>query len=377
MLIPVRGVIGEDVLASGVEACLQQALANGVRTVVFDIDSPGGSVDEAYSVLELLKRHDDLTMIASVRRAISAAMVFVTASDTILVEPDSTLGGAVAYSKNQTTGEVAIDAKMLSLWGAALAATASAHHHDPSVVWAMCVMERSVYVHTDPTTKQATIQDHPCLTPSDCRMLDGPSTVLTLDGTEALALGFAFPAAGDKRLAIAHDFSESLSGRATMEQAAHDRRRTLTEATEKLRTEQIERESARRYAEEQERQRQQQELEAARQYDRDVAEVEGLVNRIRAFMDDARAKHPRQYSDYFTDYYGNYTRASVDNWRYRSNQATQAWKNVKAGLEDIAQRMQAKKLDNSEPELKAEIERLYDETNLELNRLDGIRNYPQ
>jgi ATP-dependent protease ClpP protease subunit len=377
MLIPVQGVIGEDVLASGVDACLRQAIAKGVRTVVFDIDSPGGSVDEAYRILDVLKIHDEIATVARVRHAISAAMVFVVASDAILVHPDSTLGGAVAYSKNQTTGEVEIDAKRLSLWGARLAATASAHHHDPSVVWAMCVMERSVYVYTDLTKKQSTIQDHPCQTPGDCRMLDGPSTVLTLDGTEAIDLGFAFPATGDKRLAIAEDFGEILSGRSMMEQAANDRRRMLAQVAEKLLTEKIERENARREAEELERQRQQQTLEAARQYDRDVAEVKGLVQRIYAFMDDARAKHPRQYSDYFTDYYGNYTRASVENWRHRSNQATQAWKNVKAGLQDIAKRMQTKNLDDSEPEIKAEVERLFDETNLEINRLDSIRSYPQ
>lgn len=376
MSIPITGEVGKDVLTSGIEQCLQRAVSEGIHTIVFDIDSPGGSVAEAYKILEVLEKYD-LTMVARVRHAISAAMVFVAASDTILVEPDSTLGGAVAFSLDRATGEVAVDAKLLSIWGASLAATAAAHNHNTAVVWAMCVMERSVYVHTDTIAGRTTVQDFPCSTTADCRLLDGPSTVLTLDGQEAIKLGFALPATGGQQLAFASDFRERLSGRTMMEAAASSRRQQTKERLERQIRQVVDRERVRRESEEQERERRRQALEVRRQYESDVTEIRGLVLRIEAYINDARAKHPRQYSDYATDYRGNYTRTSIDNWRYRSAQATQAWKNVKAGLEDIAKRMEAKGLDKSEPALKAVIERLYDDTNLELNRLANISSYPQ
>jgi hypothetical protein len=377
MLVPVRGEIGKDILASGVERCLQQAELNGLRSVVFDIDSPGGSVDEAYAILDTMQRFEKLTLIARVHKAISAAMAFVVSSDVILVDSGSTLGGAVSYTPAQTTGAVSVDAKLNSIWAARLAAAASVHGHDTSIVWAMCVMERSVYVQPDPVTKKRIAQDHPFSEAADSWMLDGPSTVLTLEGDEALQLDFAMPMTGDQRLAIASDFRERLSGLSMMQQAAQDRQSKLTEAVEQLRRAKNELERARQEAEEQVRQRDQEALQARQQHDRDVTEIEGLVLRLQAYINDAQAKHPRWYSDYKTDYDGKYSQSSVDNWRYRSLQAIQAWKNVIAGLEDIAGRMQAKKLDESEPALKAVVERLYDDARLELNRLSEIWNYPQ
>jgi hypothetical protein len=377
LIIPVEGVIGEDVLAAGLEECLQQASIRGTRTVVFDLDSPGGQVGEAYKIADVLQKYDHLTLVARVKHAISAAMVFVTAADVILVSPDSTLGGAVAFSRDNRTGEVSVDAKMLSIWGAALAGTASAHGHNASIVWAMCVMEKEVYVYTDSTTHQVTAQGYPCNSTDGCRMIDGPSTVLTLDGNEAINLGFAFPVAGDDRVTVAQGFRESGSGRSMMEQAARNRRSRLADAEEMRRQAKAQQERTRREAEEIQRQQQQQELLARQQYEKDVADVTGLVLRIDAYIDDARAKHPRQYSDYMIDAYGNYTPTSIENWRTRSNEALRAWKDVRAGLTDIATRMKEKGLEQSEPKLKALVERLYDEASLEISRLDAIRKRPQ
>lgn len=193
LVIPIRGVIGQDVAAFAIENCLKGAKSRGVKHIVFEIDSPGGNLGEALRISELLRRSDrDFVFHAFVdRKAISAATIFLAASRTIHMRPGSSTGAAVAFSRDRTTGAAEVDAKLNSAWAADLASTADRNGHPGCVFKAMVVMSERLYVWKDGDGfrfhDKAPNRDLK-VTPTE---LDSDKTVFTFTAEEAAKWGFA------------------------------------------------------------------------------------------------------------------------------------------------------------------------------------------
>lgn len=187
VVVPVKGTIGVEVTAHGLRTALAQTKARGVKHIVFTVDSPGGYVFEAVQILETLKEFDaDLTYHCLIEAgAISAASVFAAGSDRIYVRPGARLGGAVAYSSDNSTGAAEVDAKFNSIWSAEVASRAESKGHNGDAFRAMIVMESELWQSgTDGSlaARSRGAQD---------TQIDGPRTVLTISAAQMVKAGMA------------------------------------------------------------------------------------------------------------------------------------------------------------------------------------------
>ncbi len=187
VVIPVEGTIGEQVTAHGLRTALLQTRGRGVRHVVFTVNSPGGYVFEAVQILETLKEFDaELTFHCVIEEgAISAASVFAAGADMIYVRPGSRLGGAVAYTSNNSTGATEVDAKFNSIWSAEVASRAESKGHNGDAFRAMIVVASELWQSDADGSLSARARD------GHDTQIDGPTTVLTMSAAQMIRGGMA------------------------------------------------------------------------------------------------------------------------------------------------------------------------------------------
>lgn len=160
--VPVTGVV-EMGLAPFVERSLRAAEAAGAQAVVLDIDTPGGRVDAAQRIVNVL-RDSPLPVYAYVNpRALSAGALIALAADGILMRPGGSIGAATPVTG---TGETAPE-KIVSAMRAEMRALAEERGLDPRVAEAM----------VDPTV--------------EVPGLDTGEKLLTLSTADAVRIGYA------------------------------------------------------------------------------------------------------------------------------------------------------------------------------------------
>jgi len=196
--IPIEGVFGEDVHAEGVSQALRFAERRGIEHVVFRLNSPGGYLFAADQIVDAMQEYDDaLTYHAVVRSAISASIFVTTACDTIHLLPGASIGGAVAYTKDNSTGAVEVDAKMNSIIAGTLASWAEARGHPAPLVKAMVVMEAEAFAWTDEEGRLRVSETWPSEAGGEVTRIDRDDTVLTLTAEESVKYGLAGMLEGD------------------------------------------------------------------------------------------------------------------------------------------------------------------------------------
>ncbi|MBO6740148.1 MAG: hypothetical protein JJ916_09835 [Phycisphaerales bacterium] len=187
MQIPIEGTIGEQTNATGLKNALLQARRRGVSHIVFTIDSPGGFLYDAIQALEVLKEFDDeFEYHAMVEEgAISAASIYVAASDHIWVRPGARVGGAVAYSNDTTSGAAEVDAKLNSIWAADIASRAQTKGHPPEVFRAMVEPAAELWVDAEGNTFTSRPSSN------GAQQLDNATSILTIRADQMIAIGMA------------------------------------------------------------------------------------------------------------------------------------------------------------------------------------------
>lgn len=185
VLIELHGVIGEDILASGLHKALDGARDRRVERILFDIDSLGGSASEMFEILRVLDEHQGrFVYTAHVRRALSAMVPVMLTCDEILLEDTASFGAAVPY---RATGTIEVDAKFASAIGAEIASRGARHGLSSMLCEAMAEMRKEVWLvrggPSGPVVHNMRPSDPQAL------QLDGPTTVLTLSAQAALELG--------------------------------------------------------------------------------------------------------------------------------------------------------------------------------------------
>ncbi|HVZ95100.1 MAG TPA: hypothetical protein VG797_11385 [Phycisphaerales bacterium] len=198
LLIPIRGVIGEDVVAFGLERCLSAAKSRGIKHIVFEIDSPGGMLGEAKKMSEILMRSDrEFTFHAVVdHKALSAATVFLANSRTIHMRPGSSTGAAVAFHRDHSTGAAEVDAKLNSAWASDLASSAERNGHSGCVFKAMVEQEARLFVWKEGEGFRFHDKEPQKELRLSATELDSKTTILTLTAADASKWGFAELAEG-------------------------------------------------------------------------------------------------------------------------------------------------------------------------------------
>jgi hypothetical protein len=190
-IVPINGGIGTEVNAYGLRKALTNISRQRIEHAVFVIDSPGGYIYSATEMMEIMKEFDDkITYHAVIEEgAISAASIFAACADNIFVRPGSRLGGAVAYSNDQTTGNAQVDAKMNSIWAAEVASRAESKGHMGELFRAMAVLEVQLWQAADGTISTSSS--------AGAEQIDTASTILTIRASQLVRAGMAKEISGD------------------------------------------------------------------------------------------------------------------------------------------------------------------------------------
>jgi membrane-bound ClpP family serine protease len=200
--VPLTGEFGDEVNVLVVARAVELAKGKGAGTLVLVIDSPGGAVADAQAIAGVLKgASGEVRIVTVIKRAISASVWVTSHSDRVFFLPGGTLGAAVAFSKDRSTGAAEVDAKMNSALAGLVASAAEARGQNGAAYRAMIVPEAALYcVATE--GKTSLVAELPPAAKGT--KIDGEDTVLTLTAVQA-ELGFAptIPAADEASLAKA------------------------------------------------------------------------------------------------------------------------------------------------------------------------------
>jgi len=97
-VIPFKGTVGKELLASKVKEAMAAGLKDGKTVLVLDFDSPGGRISECEEILGLLAEHKGRRTIALVKNAYSAAAILALSCDEIYMLENSSIGSAQAIT---------------------------------------------------------------------------------------------------------------------------------------------------------------------------------------------------------------------------------------------------------------------------------------
>jgi len=139
-IIPINNVI-DSALVYVIRRGLNEAEENNAEAIIFDIDTPGGRVDAAEDILDMLRELKVPTYTLVNPNAISAGAIIAMATDHIYMTPGSKIGDAMPIMLG-LTGEVqpmpeSVEEKSVSYVAAMIRAAAQHRGHDPQLAEAM------------------------------------------------------------------------------------------------------------------------------------------------------------------------------------------------------------------------------------------------
>jgi len=190
--LPLKGKLGEEITASGVDKALKGAKAAGVKNIVFSVDSGGGDQLVARDLMNILSSADkDFKYYAVVQEAVGLAVVFIVRADKILVRPGAKIGG-VRIDTLKAEKETGVGADVI-LSNVALNAGVQAKlkGRAPELVRAMIDSTEPVFAWKGTDGKPEFGRALPKGVAKENILLEHKSGLLTLSDTQAVALGFA------------------------------------------------------------------------------------------------------------------------------------------------------------------------------------------
>ncbi|MDP6775439.1 MAG: nodulation protein NfeD, partial [Candidatus Latescibacteria bacterium] len=125
-VVPIQGTI-EKGLAAFISRVMEDAEAEGVSAVVFDIDTPGGALDAALTIRDAVLYSEVKTIAFINPRAISAGALISLATQHIVMVEGGTIGAATAVNMQ---GEKASE-KIISYFRNEMKATAEKRGRPP------------------------------------------------------------------------------------------------------------------------------------------------------------------------------------------------------------------------------------------------------
>lgn len=131
-VIPIEKEV-EKGLASFLTRATKEAVEEGADHIIFEIDTPGGRVDAAGDIAEVLQDLKVPTTAFIVNRALSAGSYIALNMDNIYMKPQATMGASGVINQDGT----AADKKAQSAWLSAMKGAAESKGRDPLYATAM------------------------------------------------------------------------------------------------------------------------------------------------------------------------------------------------------------------------------------------------
>jgi len=139
-VIPIKDMI-ERGLVYVIRRGVNEAIAEGASAIVFDMDTPGGRVDAAEDIIDIIANTKIKTYTFVNPNAISAGAIISLATDEIYMAPGSRIGDAMPLlmSPIGSPQEMpsSIEEKMVSFVSGIIRSTAQRKNHDPKLAEAM------------------------------------------------------------------------------------------------------------------------------------------------------------------------------------------------------------------------------------------------
>jgi membrane-bound serine protease (ClpP class) len=173
-IIPIHDVI-DTALIYVIRRGLNEAEDGGAEAIIFDIDTPGGRVDAAEEILNMLRGVKTPTYTLVNPNAISAGAIIAMATDHIYMTPGSKIGDAMPIMVG-FTGEVqpmpeSVEEKSVSYVAAMIRAAAQNKGHDPQLAEAMVRRDSEYKIGDEVISKKGRLLT---LTNKDAERLVGP-----------------------------------------------------------------------------------------------------------------------------------------------------------------------------------------------------------
>jgi len=131
-VIPIKDEVEEGLYAY-LNRAINTAEENGADLIIFEMNTPGGKIDAARDIGNLIANTKTKTVTFINSWAISAGAYIALHTDEIYMTPTATMGASAPIdSSGNTAGE-----KVESVWIAAMAGVAEEHGRDPEIAKAM------------------------------------------------------------------------------------------------------------------------------------------------------------------------------------------------------------------------------------------------
>jgi membrane-bound serine protease (ClpP class) len=139
-VIPIEDMI-ERGLVYVIRRGVDEAVSRGASAIIFDMNTPGGRVDAAEDIIDIIANIKVKTYTFVNPRAISAGAILALATDEIYMAPGSSIGDAMPLlmSPIGSPQEIpsSIEEKMVSYVAGLIRSTAQRKNHDPKLAESM------------------------------------------------------------------------------------------------------------------------------------------------------------------------------------------------------------------------------------------------
>jgi membrane-bound serine protease (ClpP class) len=156
-VIPIVGVI-DDALIYVIRRGLDEAEAERADAIVFDMDTPGGRLDSAEEILNMLHGLKVPTYTFVNPNAISAGAIIAMGTDHIYMAPGSRIGDAmpimISFMGDVQEMPASIEEKSVSYVAALMRAAAQQKGHDPQLAEAMVRRDTEYKIGDDVISKK-------------------------------------------------------------------------------------------------------------------------------------------------------------------------------------------------------------------------------
>ena len=185
--IPITGLIGEDFTADDMRGGIRRAKSARADVIVLELDTPGGRLDHAEQIIDIIIRARGIRFVAVVNRALSAGAAITLACPEVFTTETATIGAATSFMAD-ARGIVALPKdvaeKFQSAWRAVC--RKAAQHGKHSALLAEAMVDASFSLAMTKTGGKVVLAKG---TKGD--ILKTKGQILTLTAREAVACGLA------------------------------------------------------------------------------------------------------------------------------------------------------------------------------------------
>ncbi len=187
-VLDASGDFGTHLVHSAFNSAINAARNEQVDTLIINIDSKGGLLEDAEEIARLMKANDDITYVVVVDQAIGASVWITASADYLLFSRSGAQGAAVAFHADFSRDSLDAEAQLNSAHAGIVAAIAESNGQPGEVYRAMIDPSASLWTYTD-KSGMVVYDQNTFVSKQNAKQWDDAITVLTLTPNEAVELG--------------------------------------------------------------------------------------------------------------------------------------------------------------------------------------------